>query len=374
MKIAVNARFLIENKLEGIGWYSHEVLRRLVQLGSNHEFLFLFDRKYSEKFIFGKNVIGQILYPSARHPLLWYYWFEHALPNVLKSWNADVFFSPDGYCSLNADVKQMMVMHDLAYLHYPEQIPWMARNYYRHFVPKYLRKADHVFAVSQATKNDIVDNLHIDPNKISIAYNGARQLFQPILELDKQKVKDDYTDGKNYFLFVGAIHPRKNVRNLILAFDLFKTKKRSEYKLLIVGRKAWQTQAIDQAYHHAQHREDIIFCDYLDTKDLARVTASAMCAVCPSFLEGFGVPALEALCCDIPLIVSDRFSLPEVAGPGAIKVNPDSIDSMADAMLEISTDPHLISRIDAGRLHRLNFNWDHTATHIMEQIESRGRK
>ena len=361
MRIAVNARFLLSGKLEGIGWYSFEVLRRMTKEHPEHEFIFIFDRTYSEEFIFGSNVIPVVLQPPARHPILWYIWFEWRLPALLKKLDVDMFLSLDGYCSLRSTIPQYLVMHDLAYIHYPKQIKFAARHFYKYFVPKYLNKASHVFAVSNATKQDILQHTTLNSAHVSVAYNGCRDSFVPIDESQKQKIKDVYTKGHDYFLFVGAMHPRKNVDQLIRAFDHFKQKDKTSHKLVLVGRMAWYSEKISEAYESSRYKSDIIFCDYMATETLVMITGAATAAICPSFLEGFGVPIAEALFCDVAVIVSDRFSLPEVGGPGAYLINPDDYISISEAMSQVIHDPLLEKRIELGRIHRKQFSWDQTA-------------
>ncbi|MBK8242707.1 MAG: glycosyltransferase family 4 protein [Saprospiraceae bacterium] len=368
MRIAVNARFLLSGKLEGIGWYSFEVLRRMTKEHPEHEFIFIFDRTYSEEFIFGSNVIPVVLQPPARHPILWYIWFEWRLPALLKKLDVDMFLSLDGYCSLRSTTPQYLVMHDLAYLHYPKQIKFAARHFYKYFVPKYLNKASHVFAVSNATKQDIIRHITLNSAHVSVAYNGCRDSFVPIDEDQKQKIRDDYTGGRDYFLFVGAMHPRKNVDQLIRAFDHFKQKDKTSHKLVLVGRMAWYSEKISEAYESSRYKSDIIFCDYMATETLVKITGAATAAICPSFLEGFGVPIAEALFCDVPVIVSDRFSLPEVGGPGAYLINPDEYISISEAMSQVIHDPLLEKRIEQGRIHRKQFSWDQTAELIFYRM------
>lgn len=368
MRIAVNARFLLSGKLEGIGWYSFEVLRRMTKKHPEHEFIFIFDRPFSEEFIFGDNVIPVVLQPPARHPILWYIWFEWRIPDLLKKLDVDMFLSPDGYCSLRSTIPQYLVMHDLAYLHYPKQIKFAARHFYKYFVPKYLNKASHVFAVSNATKQDILQHTTLNSAYVSVAYNGCRDSFVPIDESQKQKIKDDYTKGHDYFLFVGAMHPRKNVDQLIRAFGHFKQEENTPHKLVLVGRMAWYSEKISEAYESSRYKSDIIFCDYMATETLVKITGAATAAICPSFLEGFGVPIAEALFCDVPVIVSDRFSLPEVGGPGAYLINPDEYISISEAMSQVIHDPLLEKRIEQGRIHRKQFSWDQTAELIFYRM------
>ena len=128
MKIAINTRFLIKDRLEGIGWFTYEVVKRLVEQHPEDEFIFFFDRPYPEEYIFGKNVKAEVLFPPARHPFLWYWWFEWSLSKALQKYKPDVIFSPDNYLSLKSDVKTVMVMHDIAHVHYPDEVPFIARK------------------------------------------------------------------------------------------------------------------------------------------------------------------------------------------------------------------------------------------------------
>ncbi len=129
MRIAVNTRFLLSHKMEGFGWFTYEVVKRLVQNHPEHEFIFFFDRKYDSKYIFGDNVTPVILSPQARHPILFKIWFNYSVTKALKKYKADIFFSPDGYLSLKTEIKQISVIHDLNFEHYPQDLPSWPRKY-----------------------------------------------------------------------------------------------------------------------------------------------------------------------------------------------------------------------------------------------------
>ena len=165
MKIAVNTRFLLSGKLEGIGIYTQEIFKRVVQLMPEHEFFFLFDRAYSSAFIFEKNVTPIVVHPPARHPFLWYWWFGKSIPKVLQENNIDVFISPDGFASLNTSVPQIITIHDLGFEHFPEHVPFLVRKFYRYFTPKYCEKAAKILAVSEYTKQDIISTYNIETKK-----------------------------------------------------------------------------------------------------------------------------------------------------------------------------------------------------------------
>ena len=174
MIIDINCRLLLKNKLEGICWYTFEIVKQLVQQHPEHEFYFLFDRSFHPDFVFAKNVTPIILSPQSRHPFLWYLWFEFSVPKFLKKNNIDLFFSPDGYLSLNTNVKTLLTIHDLNFEHFPEQLPFLTRKYYQYFTPKFCKKADAIITVSQQSKKDIVKQYRIESSKISAIYNGDK--------------------------------------------------------------------------------------------------------------------------------------------------------------------------------------------------------
>jgi len=362
MKIAINTRLLLKGKLEGIGWHNYEICRRLVERHPDDEFLFLFDRPYAPEFVFADNVTPLVIPPPARHPLLWQLWFERSVPRVLGRLQPDVFLSPDGYCSLRSRVPTVMVTHDIAHLHYPNQIPFLVRRFYEQQVPRYLQRADRVVTVSTFVKNDIVHHYQVNPDKIEVAHNGGREAFFPINEAEKQQIRDQYADGDAYFFYLGALHPRKNIIRLIRAFDLFRERTAAPVKLLIGGRLAWHTAALKRTYQRARHKSDIHLLGYLPDQEIRRIMGAATALTYVSLFEGFGLPLLEAMHCETPVITSNLSSMPEVAGDAALLVDPKSETSIAEAMEELYAQPDLrTDLIQEGRRQREKFSWDKKA-------------
>jgi glycosyltransferase involved in cell wall biosynthesis len=373
MKIAVNTRFLIKNSLEGIGWFTYETFKELTNQHPECEFVFLFDRPFDAEFIFAPNVKPLALFPPARHPFLWYWWFEFSVPSALKKIKPDIFISTDNFLSLRSNIKTLLVSHDIAYEHFPEHIDWLALKYYKTYFPRYLRKANRVVTVSQYTKDDIVKTYNISVDKIDVIYNGSNDLFRPANESEKAATKQTYTQGNDFFIYIGAIQPRKNVGNLLLAFDEFKKNKPTGVKLLIAGRKAWDTEDTILAYEGMQFKNDVIFLGHLLKDSLAKVTAAATALVYPSFYEGFGIPIVEAMNCDVPVITSNVTSMPEVAGDAGLLVDPNSVQSISDAMTKVYFDSALREKLIAnGRIQRQKFSWQKTAEKMWLAIEKIG--
>ena len=369
--IAVNTRFLIKNKLEGIGLFTYEALKHITQAHPEIEFHFLFDRAYHPEFIFGENVKPVVLFPQARHPFLWYWWFEISVKNWLAKNKPDLFLSTDAYCCLHTRVPQVMVIHDLAHEHFSDHVYGLATRYYRYFMPRYAKKAELIATVSEFSKADIVKLYHISPDKIDVVYNGAKEVYQPVNDEIKKQVKAIYTNGNNYFVYVGSIHPRKNVKNLLLAFEKFKAETGSNFKLLIVGRKAWDFADVDATYDKMKFKDDVKFLGHLPPQDLSNIVASAYAMVYVSLFEGFGIPIIEALSCEVPVITSNTTSMPEAAGDAALLVNPLSVDEISGAMKRLTSNNALRDDLIAkGKIQLQKFSWQLTGEKLWKCCET----
>jgi glycosyltransferase involved in cell wall biosynthesis len=369
-KIAINTRFLLPNKLEGIGWFSYEVLKRWVEWHPEHEFIFIFDRAFDEQFIFGSNVKPLIASPQARHPVLFYLWFEWALPVFFKKHKVDAFMSPDGFMSLSTEVPTLLVIHDIAWKHFPTQVPWSHRKHYEYYMPRFAQKAKQLATVSEYSKNDLINHLQVAPEKIDVVYDGANASFVPLSLEERVKVEDKYSNGCPYFLYIGSIHPRKNVLRLLEAFDSFKSKTDTNMKLLLAGRIAWQSTDIAEVLNKMKFRNDVVFLGYTDAIELPKITASAFALTYVSLFEGFGIPILEAMYCDVPSISSNSSSMPEVVGDAGLLADPYSVDSIAEQMLKLWTEKGLREQlIEKGKTQRQKYSWDLTAEKMWVSME-----
>jgi len=370
MEIVVNTRLLLKDKLEGIGWFSYETLKRITNDHPEHHFVFLFDRAYDEDFIFADNITPLILSPPARHPFLFYWWFEFSVADFLNKFKPDLFLSPDGYMSLKSNCKQLAVIHDISFEHYPKDVSWLVRKYYTHFFPKFARKANSIATVSEFSKNDIATQYKIDASKIDVVYNGCNESYMPVNEEIKLKTKKTFSKNCDYFLFVGSLHPRKNISRLFEAFDKFKDTASNDIKLVIVGEKYRWTTEIKKTYLNMKFKQDVLFTGRLSTDNLKNVLGSAMAMTYVPYFEGFGIPILEAMNCDTPVITSNLTSMPEVAKEAALLVDPFSVDSISSAMVLIYQDKNLRNNlIEKGRKRKLDFSWNKTANKLWKSIE-----
>lgn len=369
MRVAVNTRFLLPDYLEGYGYFIQETFRRITASHPEHEFIFIFDRPYEQQFVFGKNITPVVAGPPARHPLLWKWWYDVKVPAVLRKYKADVFVSCDGFCSLRTRVPQCLVVHDLAFLHHPDFISRSHLSFYKKYTPAFLRKAAAVATVSDFSRNDILQQYEAEPGKINVVYSAAKPIFVPLAAEVRQQVKEKYTGGKEYFIYTGSIHPRKNLMNLLKAFSVFKKKQKTGMKLVLAGRLAWKYESFSKDLQTYKYREDVVLTGYLPEDELARLTASAYAMVYPSYFEGFGVPVLEAMQCQVPVITSAGSAMQEVAGDAALYADPEDYEDIAGKMILLYKDESGCRRLGAaGQQRATAYTWDRTASLLWQSV------
>ncbi|MCD6065520.1 MAG: a-glycosyltransferase [Bacteroidetes bacterium] len=370
MQIVVNTRFLLKDRLDGIGWFSYQTLKRITQAHKDVHFVFLFDRHFDEEFIFSDNITPVSIGPQARHAFLFYAWYQFSVRSVLNKMKPDLFLSPDGMLALGAKCKQLPVIHDINFKHYPKDVPFWAGKFYNRYFPLYAQEAARIATVSEYSKKDLVESYKIDPDKIDVVYNGINENFHPLTEGEKTAIRKKVTEGKEYFVFVGSLSPRKNIKRLLLAFEAFKAESNSELMLVLAGAAFWGMNELKEIIGQMKHGQDVIFTGRLSEKGLNEIVASAFAMTYVPYFEGFGIPLVEAMQAEIPLISSNISSMPEVAGDAALYVNPFDTDEIKNAMLYLYNDRAKGTElIEAGKQQRTKFSWDRSADLLWKSIE-----
>ncbi len=370
MRIAVNTRLLLKGKLEGIGWFTLETLKRITINHPEHEFIFIFDRPFDPEYIFSDNVTPVVIGPQARHPFLFYAWFDFRVPRILRKYKADLFLSPDGYLSLRTKVPQLGVIHDINFVHRPDDLPWLIAKYYNYFFPKFARVAKRIATVSFYSKEDITRSFKVDYDKIDVVYDGINHIFEPVSDKEKIRVRNKYTSGSEYFLFVGALHPRKNVAGLLKAFDAFKSIDDKNIKMVVVGGEMHKTGDIFETFYNMRNKNDVVFTGRVSTEELRDIIGSAFALTFVPFFEGFGIPVVEAMSSGVPVICSNTTSIPEVGGNAVMYADPIKIEQITDAMIKLADDKELREElIQKGFEQKNKFSWDETARLLWISIE-----
>lgn len=365
MNIAVNTRLLLKDRIEGIGRFAFESLKELVKLRPQDTFYFYFDRPYESAFIFSKNIIPVVVHPQARHPLLWEIWFNYMLPYYFKKHHIDVFFSPELYVSEKIEIPQIAVFHDINYMHQPDLVPGWGGRYMRHKTPLFAEKAARILTVSEFSAFDISSTLNIPTHKMGVCYNGVSSKF---------KQQDSKPPRENpFFLVFGAINPRKNIVNILRAFDQFKQEDYNNHNLIFIGKKMNWTSNMQKALNKMTYKTDVIFMDRQSDETACWYLNHAQALVYTSLFEGFGLPIIEAQQCGCPVITSQTSCLPEISGDAALLVDPINTEEICYALKSFQEDSDNTIRIDyiaKGFQNVKRFKWTEVANKINQTIDS----
>lgn len=369
MRIAVNTRWLISGKLEGTGWFTHSLLERVTKAHPEVEFHFLFDRPFGQEFIYGPNVKGHVVPPPARHPFLWYLWNDVAVPTFLKKIKPDLYISVDGFLPAKVDCKTISVIHDLNFEHHPQFVPRLVRAYYRKYMKRSAGIASSIMTVSQTSAQDIHDTYGIPQKHINVVYNAPQGQFAPLSAEEKEAQKKRLTQGKPYFIYIGAFSERKNLTRLIQAFDQMKTEKSTPHRLVLVGEYLHNLKAFDEALKKLKFREDVVFTGRLNGEQLRLALGGADGFAFPTLFEGFGIPAVEAFASGVQVMTSDVSCMPEVVGDAAILVDPYDQNSIAEGLhVMANNNVETEARIQKGLERAKLFNWDESAEKFWKAI------
>jgi len=293
------------------------------------------------------------------------------LPKLLKKSGIEVFHGLRSSVPIFGNFKKVVTIHDISPIIYPSKFKVRDWVYWRSFVPIYLRRADKILASSENTKKDIIKYLNIDENKIKViplAYNTKLYKVKS-KSICYKEIKLENIRDKRILLVVNTISPRKNIENIIKAFEKVAEREKA-FILVIIGKKGWKYGDIMNTYNKSDCKERIIFLDFVPDETVTNFYNIAEALIYSSFYEGFGLPILEAQACGCPVITSNVSSMPEVAGKGAILVDPYNVDEIAKAMDQVLKDKKLRDDlIKKGFENIKRFSWNKCAKETLKVYE-----
>ena len=288
----------------------------------------------------------------------------------------DVFWSPHfNFSSYSKDkkLKKVITVHDLSFLRYPEFFSWRKNFWHRALnVKKMLNASNKIIAVSENTKNDLIELLNINPDKIKVIYSGNNLVKREIGLVEKETLLNHYKLSGRLILYLGNIEPRKNIKGLIESYNNLRSKNPEfvDLKLVLAGAKAWKNKEIYKTFENSPYQKDIYFLGYISKTEKEILYSLASVFVYPSYYEGFGFPVLEAMAYGLPVICSNISSLPEIVADAALTVNPFNNYEIETALRLILHDKKLRSLLIARGYEREKlFRWEETAKEYINEFK-----
>jgi len=373
MTIGIDIRVLARGTRTGVEEYTINLLEHLLPLEPKINFKLFYNayRKVSLTYpwldfenvqLKDFKIPNRFLFVSAR------YFQQPKIDQLLKG--IDLYFNPHFFVApLSVGCRKVITFHDLSFERYPHFFSRRKRSWQRFLMnaSTEAEQADKIIAVSQSTKEDLVNLYKIEPKKIKVIYSGIGRQFRPMNsgQRSANNIGKKYNLPDKFILYFGTIEPRKNIIGLIRAFELLR--KKQPIKLVIAGAKGWLYQDIFKAARQSKYRREIIFTGFVEETDKPYLYNLAELFVYPSFFEGFGFPPLEAMACGVPTIVSRTSSLPEAVGQGALMIDPYHTDELAWAMEIVLSNQDLRGRlIQEGIAQAKKFSWPKCARQTLK--------
>jgi glycosyltransferase involved in cell wall biosynthesis len=372
VRVAIDARKLHDF---GIGTYIRNLLRALARIDGETEYVLLCQSADMHAGAeLGQN-FRTVLEPSPNYSLR----EQIHVPWVLRRERPDVFHAPHYVLPPAVRCRSVVTIHDTIHLTFPQYLPNRAAYAYaRASMWAAVRRSDRILTVSDASKRDILHFFDVPADKVVVVYNGIDERFArtPRAE-DVARVRERYQLDQRFVLYVGNIKPHKNLVRLIEAFHLLR-RDDADLKLLIIGDEISKLPALRRAVHQYKLHKHVRFLGYLPDDMLAILYRQAAVFVFPSLYEGFGLPPLEAMASGTPVVTSNVSSLPEVTGGAAMLVDPYDVDSIADGMRRVLTDPALAAEMRRkGLLRAREFSWERSVVRtraVYGEVAGRDRR
>ncbi|MFH1369566.1 MAG: glycosyltransferase family 1 protein [Elusimicrobiota bacterium] len=363
MRIGINARY-IQKQATGIENYLSQIISNLKRIDSKNEYVLFFG---SDKPVPGgfpsDNFAVDVPKFKTNSQLKRLFWEHFYLPSAITRNKIDVFHEPSFIAPMFKKCPTVITIHDLAFIIHPECFTFKNVLYFKAMMKRSIESSDYVIAVSESTKNDIINRFKVSPEKVKMIHSGVNEYFHRIE--DKKAIKpvlEKYGITRDFILNVSLISPRKNLLNLLKSFKLMREKKSVDYQLVITGAKGWLYEDIFKAVSDLSLQKDVVFTGYVSDSELLCLYNSAKIFAYPSVYEGFGFPALEAMACGCPVVASNTSSLPEICGDAALLVEPADLDELSDALYRMLTDSKLREdMIKRGFVRITKFSWRNTA-------------
>jgi len=378
MKIVIDVSPLTRQKKTGIENYVFNLCKNLPLIDKKNEYI-LFANSYGHYQPLQKAIeeIGVKNYqnmsikisriPGSILNIMWKY-VHIPSADILTRKEIDVFHVSNRINPPLKKAKIIVTIFDLTPLKYRKYFRKKSIQYFKYYFNEMISKADMFIAISNATKNDILSYDNINEDRVEVIPLAADSDYRKIEDNNKIKyIKQLYGLQGNYILFLGTLEPRKNIVNLIKSYNILPKDIKRDFLLVISGKKGWYYEEIFRTVRELGLEEKVVFTGYIPEEDKPALMNGAEVFVYPSFYEGFGLPPLEAMACGVPVISSNKSSIPEVIGNAGILINPDNVYELSNAIFQVLSNESLKSQLsEKSVIQAKKFSWEITARKTLE--------
>jgi glycosyltransferase involved in cell wall biosynthesis len=368
VRILINALYLLSENLGGTWTYTSNLISYVSGLGTDHEFVILANPRTASGFdLRGEKTRLVAVDLDVESRIKRVAWEQLALPRLVRDLRIDVLHSTGNTLPLRLKQKTVVTVADLQYKKYPENIPLARRMYLNWFVPRSVRRADLVIAISQHTKESILHHFNVAAEKIKVIYLAG------LSEKDAKQTPESREGSgtkRPFLLSVGSSLPHKNLARLIRGYA--KAASEIPHDLVIVGEGFDQRGALHQTLVDTglAGSERVQMRGFIERGELLALYGQADAFVFPSLYEGFGIPAIEAMESGCPVVAANCTALPEVMADAGLFFDPLSVDSIAEALRRVCLDSTLREDLQArGRLRAKQFSWEKMAAETLQAYE-----
>lgn len=388
MKITVDIKPLIDTKKSGIGYYTENILREMIQLNRDNEYIlnFFAFRNYHSKTDLINGYFDGIdnikinpcrWFPPRIYQMIWpFFGIPYRLFfNNKNSKNSDVTIFFNFYVPPGVAGKTITVVYDTVYKDYPETMHNLTKTMLKLSLKQSIERADLIITPSEFSRERVMYHYDIrQPEKVRVVPGGVdHRRFKPASKNQILKTLASYNIKHDYFYYIGNLEPRKNLERLIIAYSNAQKKLETFPILVISGSKAWQYESIFDVVENLSLKDKVLFTGYVSEEDVSILMSGGIAFCFPSLYEGFGMPPLEAMACGTPVLVSKTSSIPEVIGNAGYMVNPYSIEEIEQGLIKLASEPSLRTELlKRGLEQSKKFSWQQSAAKFLGMIHELG--
>jgi glycosyltransferase involved in cell wall biosynthesis len=370
MIIGIDGNEANVEKRVGIGEYAYELLRQFAERREENIDFRIYLK--TDPLPHMPRVHDRFTYRIISPGKLWTQW-RLPLDLYIHKPRVNVFFTPSHYAPRFSPMPTVISVMDLSYMFFPELFNKSDLYQLKNWTSYSVKKAKKVLTISNSSKNDIIKEYNIASGKVVVTYPGVREADSLTPQIySMNQIKNTHNISGNYILFVGTLQPRKNIIKLMEAFSHVASSEKSpkDLQLVIIGKKGWLYEEILNAPEKYDITDKVVFLDSITNEDLPLFYKNALCMVLPSLYEGFGLPVLEAMKYDCPVIASSVSSLPEAGGEACLYINPEDTADMSEKITSLITNENLRKElIEKGRAQVKKFSWQKTAKDTLEILK-----